>query len=288
MNKTAATNTTQTPYERLSTAFSDPDSGVTPSVYRLDEILMSFHESSGWVSQFSQQDVRDIGLSILRNESSSDLRAAALEAQARRIETGADVGEKTLARRLRDMGPSAEAVAYGYDQTARRDGFGASTDRVLVEGIHVALTSSPGADRSAYMSLQEGDNRWNGQANTLSLHERQDEARGFFSKMSDADLIKATRATQESVCEEILFSDDQSRFSRVTAMAAMRAIASADAGTLLKTQEQIDSLNERVPSEPISRSHPLAVLSAASSSVLRDREKEHLKEKANSARQDER
>lgn len=289
METKSATDRAQSgPYERLSTAFSQPGSGVTTSVDVLDSVLSVFHHANGWASQFSDQDVRDLGLSTLRNEGAPDLRAAALEAQARRIEDGTDIGDQALARRLRDMGPSAEAVAYGYDQTGRRDGFGASTDRVLVESTHVALTSSPGADRSAYMSLQEANVRWEGQANTLSLQQRQDEARAFFSEMSDADLIKATRATQASVCEEILLGDDQPRHSRVKALAATHVIASADAGALLKTQKEIDSLYEQAGAEPISRSHPLSILSVASNSVLRDREAERLKAKESAPRQEER
>lgn len=260
--------TSSVTYDRISAVIKDPASRVTTDLHLLDKILVEYDSCNGNVLELVEKsafNAHAVGIYLLRRESLADLRTAALEAQAHRIAQGDDEAGERVADRLRRMGPSAEAVAFGYREVQGMDGFGASPDRLLVEAAMISLTSSPGPDRSAHVSLQEGSVvQWTGP--TLTSADRVEEAKAFYAGLSSEARLDAIRAVQETICENIAVSDGSTRDDWIRGMAMLRAIKTQDASGALRTQEVIEEKGQFWPS------HPLSVMSKAITEVVREKD----------------
>eukprot|EP00919_Chromeraceae_sp_WS-2016_P014152 GHVR01033390.1.p1 GENE.GHVR01033390.1~~GHVR01033390.1.p1 ORF type:complete len:230 (+),score=33.29 GHVR01033390.1:246-935(+) len=212
-------------------------------------------------------------ISELNNESVRDVRSLALEAQARRLEAQETNHDQVSADRLRRMGASAEAVAYGADKVSRVDSFSGHADRVIVESASIALMSRSAVDRGAmsefkstHYPLEAGEDS--------NPEARAKEARDFYSKMPAKDLVEASRAIQETIVSDIAQAPGAAKGTRITAAAIRRDIAASNEKELLTTQHYVNELAgwSSSSSPRLEKTHPLAVLSTATTEVMMERQ----------------
>lgn len=274
----------QSPYDRLSDLYGDPDNLVTNSAWYLDDILRKYDDEKWDVSTLNSQDRDALGLQILRGETPENIRSAAIEAQARCIESSSEVGAEKKADQLRKMGASAEAVAFGYLQTIQTHGFSAQRDRMIVEATRIALTAKPGVDRDANLSLTPPF-QWESKAK--STYPRMMAAEEFYYTLPDEKLTESVRASQQAICDQVK-SEDVS--ARVSAAAIRKAVTNADAKGLLETQKKVWSLagwNGEAKMR-ISTDHPLSIISEASGLALQEREASRARSKVDARDTDQR